>query len=118
MPVPSPEVLAALRATPPFDQLADAEVAALASAAKVEEHADQEVLLDAFTATPRHVFVVVAGEVALDGEDLLAKTPSEMRAIRGRDIAMIFQEPMTSLTPVHRIGRQIAEPLVLHRGLS
>ncbi len=65
MPVPSPEVLAALRATPPFDQLADAEVAALGSAAKVEEHADQEVLLDAFTATPRHVFVVVAGEVAL-----------------------------------------------------
>jgi peptide/nickel transport system ATP-binding protein len=56
--------------------------------------------------------------VEFDGRDLLALTEPEMRKIRGNAIAMIFQEPMTSLNPVLTIGRQIAEALVLHRGMS
>ena len=58
---------------------------------------------------------VVAGAVRFDGRDLLALTDEEMREIRGRDIAMIFQEPMTSLNPVLPIGFQIMEPLFVHR---
>ena len=60
----------------------------------------------------------VAGRVLFEGRDLLALTEPEMRRIRGDAISMIFQEPMTSLNPVLTIGRQIAEALVLHRGLS
>jgi len=58
---------------------------------------------------------VVAGAVRFDGRDLLALTDEEMREIRGRDIAMIFQEPMTSLNPVLPIGFQIMEPLFVHK---
>jgi len=58
------------------------------------------------------------GRVEFEGRDLLALPETEMRKIRGNAIAMIFQEPMTSLNPVLTIGRQIAEALVLHRGLS
>jgi len=61
---------------------------------------------------------VVAGKVLFDGRDLLALTEDQMRAVRGDAISMIFQEPMTSLNPALTIGRQIAESLVLHRGLS
>jgi oligopeptide transport system ATP-binding protein len=50
--------------------------------------------------------------------DMLAMTDTEMQDVRGRQIAMIFQEPMTSLNPVHTIGAQIAETLVFHEGLS
>ena len=57
------------------------------------------------------------GRVELDGADLLSLDEAARCRIRGNRIAMIFQEPMTSLNPVHRIGRQIAEPLRLHRGL-
>jgi peptide/nickel transport system ATP-binding protein len=57
------------------------------------------------------------GRVDLDGTDLLSLDDAARCRIRGNRIAMIFQEPMTSLNPVHRIGRQIAEPLRLHRGL-
>ncbi len=57
------------------------------------------------------------GRIELDGADLLALDEEARCRIRGNRIAMIFQEPMTSLNPVHRIGRQIAEPLRLHRGL-
>ena len=57
------------------------------------------------------------GRVDLDGTDLLTLDEAARCRIRGNRIAMIFQEPMTSLNPVHRIGRQIAEPLRLHRGL-
>src|SRR3954452_112892 len=60
----------------------------------------------------------VAGQVLFEGRDLLTLSESEMRKIRGNAIAMIFQEPMTSLNPVLTIGRQISEALVLHRGLS
>ncbi len=60
----------------------------------------------------------VGGRVLLAGTDLLALPEAEMRKIRGDAISMIFQEPMTSLNPVLTIGHQIAEVLVLHRGLS
>src|SRR5436189_1545028 len=60
----------------------------------------------------------VEGRVLFEGRDLLALPEPEMRRIRGDAISMIFQEPMTSLNPVLTIGHQIAEALVLHRGLS
>jgi peptide/nickel transport system ATP-binding protein len=59
-----------------------------------------------------------AGAVGFDGCDLLALPPRAMQAIRGRRIGMIFQEPMTSLHPAHRVGAQVAEPLRLHLGMS
>ncbi|RTR03361.1 ABC transporter ATP-binding protein [Halomonas nitroreducens] len=58
------------------------------------------------------------GAIRFAGEDLLAATPRRLRRLRGNDISMIFQEPMTSLNPLHRIGRQIAEVLERHRGLK
>ena len=61
---------------------------------------------------------IVGGKVLFEGRDLLALSEHEMRAVRGDAISMIFQEPMTSLNPALTIGRQIAESLVLHRGLS
>ena len=61
---------------------------------------------------------IVGGEVMFHGEDLLKKSPSQMRKIRGNDIAMIFQEPMTSLNPVYTVGDQIAEAVVLHQKVS
>src|SRR5206468_6039233 len=60
----------------------------------------------------------VGGRVIFEGRDLLELPEAEMRKIRGDAISMIFQEPMTSLNPVLTIGHQIAEALVLHRGLS
>ncbi len=61
---------------------------------------------------------VVAGRVLFQGRNLLDLTEDEMRKIRGRDIAMIFQEPMTSLNPVLTIGFQIMEPLLIHLGMT
>ncbi|MSP77184.1 MAG: ABC transporter ATP-binding protein [Rhodospirillaceae bacterium] len=61
---------------------------------------------------------IVSGSVKLAGRDLLTLSEEEMRRVRGNDISMIFQEPMTSLNPVMTIGRQIAEALILHRGLN
>jgi peptide/nickel transport system ATP-binding protein len=61
---------------------------------------------------------IVAGSVWLDGRDLMRLDEAEMRGVRGNEIAMIFQEPMTSLNPVLTIGNQIAEALRLHRDLS
>ncbi|HEY0615279.1 MAG TPA: ATP-binding cassette domain-containing protein, partial [Candidatus Elarobacter sp.] len=58
------------------------------------------------------------GRVLFKGENLLEKSEAEMRKIRGRDIAMIFQDPMTSLNPVLTIGEQIAEATRLHLGLN
>ena len=58
---------------------------------------------------------VVGGQILLDGQDLLTKSEREMRRVRGNEICMVFQEPMTSLNPVHRIGRQIGEMLRVHR---
>ena len=61
---------------------------------------------------------IVAGKIRFEGINLLELSEREMRSIRGNDISMIFQEPMTSLNPVLTIGRQIAETLTLHEGLS
>src|SRR5712691_3801982 len=61
---------------------------------------------------------IVSSEIIFDGKNLLGLTDQEMRQIRGDDIAMIFQDPMTSLNPVFRVGEQIAEALRLHRKLS
>lgn len=60
----------------------------------------------------------VSGEVVYNDKDLLKLTDAQMRKIRGNEIGMIFQEPMTSLNPVHKIGRQVGETLFLHRGMS
>jgi oligopeptide/dipeptide ABC transporter ATP-binding protein len=61
---------------------------------------------------------IVGGEIVFEGTNLLDLSPSEMRRIRGNDISMIFQEPMTSLNPVFTIGNQIGEAVRLHQGLS
>lgn len=58
---------------------------------------------------------VVGGDIVFQGESLLTKTPAEMRKIRGNKVAMIFQEPMTSLNPVFTIGNQIEEVVELHQ---
>ena len=58
------------------------------------------------------------GAIRFGGEDLLRKTERQMRGVRGRDIAMIFQEPMTALNPLYTIGNQIGEVLEVHEGLS
>ncbi|MGQ9630624.1 MAG: ABC transporter ATP-binding protein [bacterium] len=67
---------------------------------------------------PRPHGRIESGEIIFKGEDLLKKGEDEMRRIRGRDISMIFQEPMTSLNPVFTVGFQIAEVFELHRGMS
>ena len=58
------------------------------------------------------------GRILLEGKDLLQASEAEMRSVRGGEIGMIFQEPMTSLNPVFTIGNQLAEALVLHQDLS
>jgi oligopeptide/dipeptide ABC transporter ATP-binding protein len=60
----------------------------------------------------------VTGSIRFKGRELLGQTPAAWRALRGQDIAMIFQEPMTALNPVMPIGHQIAEVLVLHKGIG
>ncbi|MDR2523443.1 MAG: ABC transporter ATP-binding protein [Synergistaceae bacterium] len=62
--------------------------------------------------------VVKGGEILFDGEDLLKKSESEMRGIRGAKIAMIFQDPMTSLNPVMTVDKQIAEMIRLHKNVN
>ncbi len=59
---------------------------------------------------------VTADRIAFDGDELSRKSESEMRQIRGNKIAMIFQDPMTSLNPVLTIGEQISEAVRLHHG--
>ncbi|HQC72153.1 MAG TPA: ABC transporter ATP-binding protein [Candidatus Competibacteraceae bacterium] len=58
------------------------------------------------------------GSIRLRGEELLGASPQRLREIRGNQIAMVFQEPMTSLNPLHSIERQLGETLILHKGLS
>ncbi|CAN7757412.1 dipeptide ABC transporter ATP-binding protein [Caballeronia sp. LjRoot34] len=58
-----------------------------------------------------------SGRILLDGDDLLRKSEQQWRGIRGRDVAMVFQEPMTALNPLFTIGKQIAESLRLHEGM-
>src|SRR3977135_53776 len=59
-----------------------------------------------------------SGSIRFKGRDLLGLPPSEMRQVRGNDITIIFQEPMTSLNPLHTTEKQIGEILLLHRGLT
>ena len=66
----------------------------------------------------REQFQVTGGQVLLNGKDLLALSPKEMEAVRGKEISMIFQDVMTSLNPLMKIGHQIMEPMIRHVGLS
>src|SRR5258707_4991171 len=61
---------------------------------------------------------IVGGAIRFEGRNLLELSESEMERIRGNDISMIFQEPMTSLNPLYTVGRQISEAIALHEGLS
>src|ERR1700760_1524732 len=61
---------------------------------------------------------IASGQVLLDGQDLVGLTENRLEKLRGSRVAMIFQEPMTSLNPVMTIGAQVAESLRIHRGLS
>src|SRR4051812_31222733 len=61
---------------------------------------------------------IAAGEILYGGRDLIKLGAAEMDSIRAKDIAMVFQEPMTSLNPVYTVGEQIAEVLRRHEGLS
>src|SRR5215471_1335330 len=61
---------------------------------------------------------IIAGEMVFEGRDLRALSEPQMRELRGKAIAMVFQEPMTSLNPVYTVGRQIGEVLALHEGVS
>jgi oligopeptide/dipeptide ABC transporter ATP-binding protein len=67
---------------------------------------------------PDPPIAIADGRILLGGVDLARASKKEMTRIRGRDVGMVFQEPMTSLNPVFRIGAHIAEPLMLHRRLS
>jgi peptide/nickel transport system ATP-binding protein len=64
---------------------------------------------------PQPVLRIESGSIRFDGVDLLSLSPKQMQALRGDRIAMIFQDPMTALNPVHTIGRQLEETLLLHR---
>jgi peptide/nickel transport system ATP-binding protein len=59
-----------------------------------------------------------SGEALFNGEDLLRMSPRRLRSLRGNDVAMIFQDPMTSLNPVHSIGKQLVEAVMLHRDVT
>ena len=61
---------------------------------------------------------IEGGDVRYRGKSLLKMTPKEMQEVRGNDIAMVFQDPMSSLNPVYKIGRQVGEGLRIHRGYS
>ncbi len=62
--------------------------------------------------------IIKSGQIYVCGEEILSKTPVQLEDIRGRDIAMIFQDPMTSLNPVFTVGEQIAESIRIHDGLG
>lgn len=61
---------------------------------------------------------IVGGDIMFEGENILEKSEAEMRHIRGNEISMIFQEPMTSLNPVFTVGHQIMEAVILHQGVG
>ncbi|MFG2939926.1 ABC transporter ATP-binding protein [Streptomyces sp. NPDC048282] len=63
-------------------------------------------------------FTTVEGEILLDGQELITARESEMEKLRGNKVAMIFQDPLTALSPYYTVGRQIAEPFMKHRGAS
>ena len=61
---------------------------------------------------------IVSGEVLVKGQDVLEASPKQLRAMRGNQVAMVFQDPMTSLNPIKTVGEQIAEGVRIHRGVS
>ena len=61
---------------------------------------------------------IKGGSINFNGRDLLTLSPAQMQQIRGNEISMVFQDPMTSLNPVYTVGNQIMEPLMLHQHLS
>src|SRR6202035_1017609 len=61
---------------------------------------------------------IVSGSIKLDGRELVGLKQEDMRRVRGNEIAMIFQDPLTSLDPTKTIGYQVAEPVRLHRGVT
>lgn len=67
---------------------------------------------------PQPMGQIVGGEILFDGQDLVSLPLEQMRRIRGAKIGMVFQEPMTALNPVHTIGRQLAEVLLLHKKIT
>ena len=67
---------------------------------------------------PRPPGKIPAGEIVFEGRDLLTLSARQMRDVRGNDISMIFQEPMTSLNPVYTVGQQIMEGILLHEDIS
>lgn len=83
-----------------------------------ESGSGKSVLAKSITRLVEEPGQVVGGDVRLNGESLLEKTEAEMRSIRGGSIAMLFQNPMTSLNPVLRVGEQIAEVVRLHQDVD
>ncbi len=75
-------------------------------------------MLSVMRLVPSPAGKIVEGKVWFEGRNLLELDRAEMRKVRGKDIAMIFQDPMTSLNPVLKIGRHLTEPLQLHLGLT
>ncbi|WP_419997471.1 ATP-binding cassette domain-containing protein [Streptomyces boninensis] len=75
-------------------------------------------VLSALRLNPEPPCTYAGGEILLDGRDLLALPEKQLREVRGNDIAMVFQDPMTSLDPLQRVGAQVAEVLRRHRGAS
>ncbi len=67
---------------------------------------------------PKPAAKIESGRIDFEGRDLLTLSESDMRRVRGNEISMIFQEPMTSLNPVMTVGRQISESITLHQGLT
>jgi peptide/nickel transport system ATP-binding protein len=67
---------------------------------------------------PQPAGKILGGEVRFKGRDLVRCSDKEMRKVRGGEIGMIFQEPMTALNPVHRVGRQVAEAFLIHKKMS
>lgn len=61
---------------------------------------------------------ILEGEILFKGKDLVSTSPEDMRKIRGNEIGVIFQEPMTALNPCHRIGKQLSECFLLHKGMN
>jgi len=67
---------------------------------------------------PEAVAAYPAGEISFKGRDVLRMGQSELQALRGNEIGMVFQEPMSSLNPLHTVEKQLGETLFLHRGLG
>jgi peptide/nickel transport system ATP-binding protein len=61
---------------------------------------------------------IVSGEILVNGQDVFGMSPKQLRAMRGDQVAMVFQDPMTSLNPIKTVGEQIAEGMKIHRGMS